>query len=219
MSTVLVKHLAQRKGFMKKRFKFRHSNLTNTVAVAILRSELAYESIEDALQETSTVYVLLCKHAYGPYKNKWGIASSSELTDRRSQRRAARLVEFTTLGLEGTLDDMESRCRYYTKTPVKNILSYTLFTKNSSLDEQINGVSRYIHSCYAEGDNGNLTLPEYMLPWDLTKWVLLDRATLDSMKLDPYSTEALDYILIKRTATNGQKWVPEEEPSDIEMDA
>jgi hypothetical protein len=92
---------------------------------------------------------------------------------------------------------------------MKHILAYTFFTKNPILDEQINGVAKYIRSCYAEGDNGNLTLPDYMLPWELVKWVLLDRETLASINLDPYTQEALEYILVKRTSTNGEAWKPD----------
>lgn len=189
--------------------------LIPNVASAVLRSDTQYEHCEDALNELKTVYVLLCKHVYGPYAGKWGIASSSELTDRRNQRRAARLVEYTTLGLEGGLDEMEIRCRFYTRTPIRNIQVYTVFSNNKDLDSQIVLATRYIKSCYAKGDNGSLTLPEFMLPWSCVKWELLDRSTLQQYKLDPYSSEALDYIIAKRLRINSSY---DEEGEDIAED-
>ena len=155
----------------------------------------AFTRVSD--EDPETKYVLLGRHAYGVYRGRWGLANSADLTDRRSQRRAARLAEFTTLGLTGPIRDMEPRCKPKGETTMLKIQMYEVEDAPVDLPTQIMSVSRYVESCVIKEETGKYTIPDYVFPWLQLLWRELDRDVLMGLPMDPYSKEVV-FTMISR---------------------
>jgi hypothetical protein len=153
-------------------------------------------------KENTQVEIMLGRHANGPYKGLWGVASSSELMDKRPQRRAARLAEYSCLGLLGPLRDMEPLCKHVltervhkSKKESYTLHLYTVEQDDDSLPYKIVHTSNYIESCYEKQIDGTFAMPENLLPWIVVKWIALDKERLHGLRIDPYSRQILNRLV------------------------
>jgi len=131
--------------------------------------------------------ILIGKHASGDSEGLYGIASSP-CVDRRPQKTAGRLAEWSTLGVLGTRADLEFQSKPSGRTPT-HIQMYTLTTQNNYLDHQIRGITSYLQKAFPVDAVGQSTIPSNIIPWSQVKWMTKEEAL--ETRLDQISRDVI----------------------------
>ncbi len=144
--------------------------------------------------------VLLGKHANGAYEGLYGLASSPAALERRPQKTAAKLAEWSSLGLLGLRSELEFRCKAQGRSAL-GIRVYAIETEKTDLPSMIRGTQAYISSCFPYNAVGQHAVPEGLLAWRDCKFYTATDA-LSHLRLDPASRDTVQYLQTKLLRTN-----------------
>lgn len=142
--------------------------------------------------------VLIGKHAAGEYEGLYGIASTNAATDRRPQRTAARLAEWTSLGLLGTRNDLEYLCKLQGRSAF-GMRVYAMKSELAELPSLLRGAQSYITSSFPFNAVGERVIPAGLFAWRDTNWYTGAEAL--ALRLDPVSRDAVILLQTKALRT------------------
>ena len=123
--------------------------------------------------------VLVGKHADGPFRGKWGLASIDASVDNRPQRVALRLAESSLLGLLGNRNNIKLKKR---NPSALGLQIYELETHVSELPTLLANACSFLTSCFPAG-----ATPTGLVAWTSCAWV----KDVGDLSMDPFSQDAI----------------------------
>jgi hypothetical protein len=124
--------------------------------------------------------ILLGKHAHGPFKGKWGVASIDSSVDRRPSRVALRLAESCTLGCIGTRNTVTATKM---QPSALGLQLYEVQVPLNELPDVLERVCAFIQSCFPVGAE----IPTGLVPWLGCRWM----SRGEDVTMDPISMDAV----------------------------
>lgn len=146
---------------------------------------MSHKNIVAVVIVNSEGHVFVGKHADGPFKGKWGVASIDSSVDRRPMRAAARLLETCVVGMLGTRNNM-----FGLKKHTQSAMGLQLFefkTDIATLPDLVENACSYMESCFAVGSS----VPTGLIPWSSCKWLKRE----DKLSgMDPIAADAITHF-------------------------
>ena len=138
--------------------------------------------------------MLIGKHASGPYEGLYGVASTKGATERRPQKTAARLAEWSTLGILGPRNELEYHCKQQGRSAL-GMHVYAVKCSDLLLPSMLRGSASYLQSCSPLDALGKSTIPTGILAWRDVSW----KTGLEALelRLDPVSADAIRLLQTK----------------------
>ena len=124
--------------------------------------------------------IFIGKHADGPFKGKFGLASIDSSVDRRPSRVALRLAESCTMGALGTRNTLTA---VRMQPSALGLQLYEVKVELNELPDVLEKISAFIKSCFATEAN----IPTGVLPWTACRWMHVK----EDLQLDPISMDAV----------------------------
>ena len=122
--------------------------------------------------------------------------------ERRPQLTAARLAEWSSLGLLGTRHELEYECKPQGRSAL-GMRVYACETDLVQLPNLIKGAQSYISSTFPLNALGQRVIPTGLFAWRDVAWHTAKDAL--AMRLDPFSRDAILLLQTKKLRTEDRE--------------
>lgn len=145
-----------------------------------VETQMAHKTLVAVLLVHGEDKIFIGKHADGPFKGKFGVASIDSSVDRRPSRVALRLAESCTLGALGTRNTLSA---VRLQPSALGLQLYEVKVELEELPDVLENISAFLKSCFPTEAN----IPTGLLPWMACRWL----HAKDELQLDPISMDAV----------------------------